>query len=144
MNDEDKDAGNTSDQDFKQGSSSSRDSYGSLSIEISEEHLQEKGVQRLLLSDLKKLKIEKIELQKIEVKFHELDKENAVLKTKFAQNKFAEFLSKFCIGSGSAILGIGVKLYDWATPSKDNALSLLLIIIGIFLITGSLIISSKK
>jgi hypothetical protein len=120
-----------------------KSAFGKLPIDISEEDLNHKGVQRLLLHELRRLQTEVNYLEEFKTKFHDLDKENVRLEEKQKRSEKTEYLSKFCSVIGGVIFGLGIKLFD-SSATANNSFSILLVVVGIMLVLGSLIISNKK
>jgi hypothetical protein len=125
-------------------SRSDKSAYGNLPIEIYEEDLAQKGVQRLLLSEIQRLKSETYELKGYEERFHSIDKDKAVLETKFIKHKLVDIFSKFCLTMGGVILSLGIKSFPSTTTSGSDFSAWLLIVTGGILLIGGLLISFKN
>jgi len=122
--------------------------YSNLQREIGEEDLNTPAVQRILLSEVDKLgmKIVEVEdlLHKNQIKYldlkeryHQKDKEKAILDEKFKTSTSQEVLYSFCLASGSAILGFAKIVWE-------TGYGIPFIMIGIFLIIGGLISKAIK
>lgn len=80
--------------------------YSKLRRELSDEDLTNPAVQKLLLSEIDKLEIRVSELEVIENKFHQVDKEKAVLEEQVKTHNAMDVLYSFCLAIGSGLLGL--------------------------------------
>ncbi|WP_430405943.1 hypothetical protein [Fluviicola sp.] len=91
--------------------------YSKLRRELSDEDLSNPAVQKLLLSEIDKLEVRVSELELIEGKFHQVDKEKAVLEEQIKAHNAMEVLYSFCLAIGSGLLGLAslfdVKVTGW-------------------------------
>lgn len=107
------------------------DPYANVRRELSEEELTSPAVQRLLLSDHDRVERECERLKSFEEKYHECDKQVAILKEKLRISTASEILYTCCISFGSILSGISGIYWDnkgW-----------LLLIIGVAMVIGGVI-----
>jgi len=89
-----------------QGSEKVRKSFSKLAVELDEEDLSSKGVQKLLLSEITRLEVENSELQKFRKDFHDRDKDCAKYKVLLRKNTMLEILYSIAITGAAALLGV--------------------------------------
>ena len=122
--------------------------YTNIQRSITDDDLQSKAVQRILLSEVDKLESrnqmldDKLNLKIDEIgilydKFHSIDKEKSILDEKLKTNKSQEVLYSFCLTSGSIIIGLAKTVWE-------NGLGPIFLGIGFFLILGGLITKIVK
>jgi hypothetical protein len=80
--------------------------YSKLRRELADEDLSNGAVQKLLLGEIDRLEGDKQDLEAYEVRFHEADKERAILSEKLKAEKSHEVLYGICLTIGSALLGV--------------------------------------
>lgn len=101
----------------------SGDAFNKINIEIEAKHLNEEGTQRLVLSDLYRLKTEVSnqnetiitltdQLDTYKIKYYETDKEKAILEEKLKAHKSFEILYTVGVALGSAIIAVTRLLED--------------------------------
>ena len=79
--------------------------YSKLRRELADDDLSNPAVQKLLISEIDKLESRVCELELIETKYHETDKDKAVLEEKLRTYNSMEVLYSFCLAIGSGLLG---------------------------------------
>lgn len=107
------------------------DPYANVRRELSEDELTSPAVQRLLLSDHDRVERECDRLKSFEEKFHECDKQVAILKEKLKNSTASEILYTCCVSFGSILTGVSRIYWD------NNGWILLLI--GIALVAGGVL-----
>ncbi|MEQ8811006.1 MAG: hypothetical protein RIE59_18180 [Imperialibacter sp.] len=101
--------------------------YSHLRRELSEEDLTNPAVQKLIISDIDKLEAKILDLEEFQNRFHEEDKNKAILEEKLKKHNSHDILYSFCLSAGSGLLGIS-SLFE----VKDEG--------WIFLVIGGLLI----
>ena len=101
--------------------------YSKIRRELSDEDLGNTAVQKLILSEIDRLEIEITKLEIYQDKFHEADKQSAILNEKLKSNNSHEILYSFCLAVGSAIMGLSTLF-----PIREEG--------WIFLVVGSLLL----
>lgn len=116
--------------------------YSNIKREISEEDLQSKAVQRILLGEVDKLenrclllenKLAKtnIEYSELQNTYQQRDKEKAILDEKLKKSKSQEILYSFCLAAGSVVIGFAKAVWDKGLGEEFLTLGIFLIIGGI-------------
>lgn len=116
--------------------------YSNIKREITEEDLQSKAVQRILLGEVDKLENRCLLLEnrvdeisatydELQNKFHERDKEKAILDEKLKKSKSQEILYSFCLAAGSVVIGFAKAVWDKGLGEEFLTLGIFLIIGGI-------------
>ena len=109
--------------------------FAKLATELTDDELSSSGVQKMLLAEIVRLEtdISKIETEKFREKFHEADRERAILREREKTLIFSEILYSLSLTLGAVLIGL--------TPSIDSSdfLQFAVCIIGALLITGSVI-----
>lgn len=88
------------------------DPYGNVTRELSEEELKSPAVQKLLINEHDRMLNEINRLKQFSDKYHEKDKESAVLLEKQKISKASEVLYTFCEVGGSLLAGISSIYWD--------------------------------
>lgn len=123
----------------KVGESSSeipKNPYSGIKRLLSEEDLDNIAIKKLIISENDKLERQISELEKIKTKYHEIDKEKAVLEEKVAKRNSFEILYSFCLSVGSVLAGLSGIFWEQK--------GYLLLILGIVLIIGGIIAKIAK
>lgn len=110
-----------------------RNAFSKLAFELTDEDLNSKGTQKLLLSEISRLESETLKLNDFRTKYYNSDKESAVLKEKQKIFMFSEILYSISLTIGAMLIGL--------TPSinSNNVPSWLISGIGGILIIGSIL-----
>lgn len=109
-----------------------RRSLAKMRRELTDDELNSSGVQKIIMDDVDRLESEKSELQPYIEKFHDADKENAVLKQKIQTNLATEITFGILLTIGSAAIGYSPNLAS--IPTAENLVlyaGIVLIIAGI-------------
>ncbi len=109
---------------------SSRKAFSKLATELTDEELNSPGVQKMLLAEINRLESTVIYTEKFKDKFHEADKDRAVLKEKEKTFIFSEILYSVCLTLGAALIGISPSLKT--SPILIGAIGVLLVIGAVF------------
>lgn len=88
------------------------DPYANVRRELSEEELASPVVQRLLLSDHDRMERECERLKSYEERYHECDKQVAILKEKLKNSTASEILYSCCVSFGSILTGVSGIYWD--------------------------------
>jgi hypothetical protein len=88
-----------------------RKALSRLKRELSDEELASPGVQKMLVEELEKVEEEKSDLSMFKEKFHQADKDLAVLKEKHRRYISAEIISGACLAVGAAALGYAPNVW---------------------------------
>jgi hypothetical protein len=107
------------------------DPYARVKRELSDEELKSPAVQKLLLSEHDRMLQEVNRLKQMEVKYHEIDKECAILKEKQKTANASEVLYTFCVTGGSLLAGVSSLFW--------NQKGWLFLAIGVLFVTGGVI-----
>ncbi|OUN71158.1 hypothetical protein [Barnesiella sp. An55] len=83
-----------------------RNAFSNLKRELTDEDLQSPGTLRLILRDLDNYEDCKSQLDNYKNKFHEKDKDNAVLETKLKASNNFDILYSVMLSLGSALMGM--------------------------------------
>lgn len=113
--------------------SKSRPAFAGLTRGLSDEDLKSAGAQKLLLDTLVRVEEENVSLRRFQEKYHEADKNNAVLKEALKTKLAFEIISTGTLAMGSAALGYARSLTS--TPTGGYwalGFGLFLICIGIW------------
>jgi len=116
--------------------------YSNIKREISEADLSSPALQRILLSENDKLENRNLELENIlsttnvgfnyiKDKYHEKDKEHAIIVEKLKSYKSLEILYTLCLTSGSIIIGFAKSVSETGYSGLFLGIGILLIIGGI-------------
>ncbi|GLB47993.1 hypothetical protein [Neptunitalea lumnitzerae] len=108
--------------------------YQKLRRDLSEEELNSSGTQKMLLSDLDRLEEEVVNLRKFKDKFHEKDKNEAVLEEKLSSSLSKEILYSVAISLGATLIGLSNSI--WAAENINGEI---ILACGIVLVIGGLI-----
>ncbi len=112
-----------------------KDPFSKIPRELSEEELSHPGIVRYLLTQLDELKDVKRCLETAKDKFHEKDKQCAVLEEKDKSNTSFEILCSFAIAVGPLLLGLLPSLAN----DSWNIICTLILVAGILLLGGGVI-----
>ncbi len=104
---------------------SSRKAFSKLATELTDDELNSPGVQKMLLAEIARLESTVIYTEKFKDKFHEADKDRAVLKEKEKTFIFSEILYSVSLTLGAALIGISPSLKT--SPFIIGAIGALLI-----------------
>jgi hypothetical protein len=106
--------------------------------DLSEEEIRSATSVRFLISELEKSSDEISRLRPYVDKYHEADKNLAVIRKSLESSKWNEILAAICLAVGSAGLG--------AAPSYSavGKISIFLIVFSLILIVASIIFRAKK
>ena len=141
--DEDPYSGATNDKKFLHSDSVKKgdQALSKLSRELSDEDLQHRGTQRLILNELDKYNDCKVELENYKEKYHNADRENAVLKERLKTSTAFEIIYGFIISIGSALIGISPSIKEMNESGNSNTyyLTWIILIIGILSVVGGAI-----
>jgi hypothetical protein len=110
----------------------------SLKRELTDEELTSPGAQKMLLEELSRLSDENVALQAFRDKFHNSDKQLAVVTEKAKHNLALEIVASSCLAIGAAALGYAPKVWS-SQPSGWIAL-----VFGAVLIVGGLVAKAIK
>ena len=102
-----------------------KSAFSNLRRDLSDEDMSSPGTQRLLLRDLDNYEECKIKLEECGRKYHEKDKENAVLNTKLMANSSFDILYSVMLSLGAALIGLVPSIQD-----KDGGVYYLSFVIG--------------
>ena len=108
--------------------------FSKLSRELSEADLSNPSISRMLLSQIDSLEKENIDLKKLEAGFHDLNRENGILKERQKKNLASELLSQFCLTLAGGLLSISTL--DFSNPVTIN--NWVFIIFGGILLIGAI------
>lgn len=117
---------------------SSNKAFSKLATELSDDDLSSPGVQKMLLAEIDRLASTEASANKYQDKFHEKDKECAVLKEKEKTFVFSEVLYSVSLTLGAALIGI--------TPSltSTNISPAVVGVIGGLLVIGAVVAKVVK
>ncbi len=110
----------------------SRPAFQSLKRDLTQDDLASPGVQKMLLDSVLQADIEISALRSFREKFHESDKQNAILGEKLKSNRAAEALSTGTIAVGAAAWGYAPAFS--ASPTQQYVLvafGLVLVVVGV-------------
>ena len=88
------------------------DPYAKVQRLLSEEDMSSSAVQKLLLNENVRLNKEIEKLRLVEDKYHNRDKEAAILEEKLKKSTGSEILYTICTGGGSALVGFSKAFWD--------------------------------
>lgn len=88
----------------------SRKAFSNIAIELTDEDLESKGVQKLLLSEISRLESAALQIDNFREKFHSSDKECAVLNEQKKNITFSEILYSVSLTLGAALIGLTPSL----------------------------------
>lgn len=88
------------------------DPYAKVQRLLSEEDMNSPAVQKLLLNENARMNKEIEKLHLVEEKYHNRDKEAAILEEKLKKTTGAEILYTVCTGGGSALVGFSKAFWD--------------------------------
>ena len=89
-----------------------RQSFGGLRRQLSEEELSGPGVQKMLLDEIDRLDSELVDAKKMADRFHEVDKEVAILREQAKPRNALELISTASLTVGSVALGLVYGIED--------------------------------
>lgn len=105
-----------------------------LRLQLTDEELKQTGVQKLLLEDLERAELECDTLRVYVERYHEADKEAAILKEKLRTETAFETMTNVGLIGGGAILGIAPNVWPLNTVNGIAAL-----VVGGLFVIGSLL-----
>lgn len=111
-----------------------RQPYRRLQRELTEEELATSGVQKLILYENDKLWEENYEMQEFRDRFHECDREVAVLRERNKEATAQDIVIGATLAVGALIIGFVPSL--WA-PIDENPNGLIALVVGAVLVLGS-------
>ncbi|MCF6355295.1 MAG: hypothetical protein L3J26_09395 [Candidatus Polarisedimenticolaceae bacterium] len=117
---------------------SSKKAFSKLATELSDDDLSSPGVQKMLLSEIERLESTALASDGFKGKFHQKDKECAVLKEKEKTFVFSEILYSVSLTLGAALIGITPSLT--ATNVSPNVVG----VIGVLLVIGAVVAKVVK
>ena len=88
------------------------DPYARVQRLLSEEDMSSPAVQKLLLNENARMNKEIEKLHLVEEKYHNRDKEAAILEEKLKKSAGSEILYTICTGGGSALVGFSKAFWD--------------------------------
>ncbi len=88
------------------------DPYAKVQRLLSEEDMSSPAVQKLLLNENARMNKEIEKLHLVEEKYHNRDKEAAILEEKLKKSTGSEILYTICTGGGSALVGFSKAFWD--------------------------------
>ena len=89
-----------------QGAVKIRRPFSKLAVELDENDLESKGVQKLLLAEISRLEAENAELGSFRDDFHARDKDCAKFGVRLQKNTMMEILYTIAVAVGAALLGL--------------------------------------
>lgn len=117
---------------------SSRKAFSKLATELSDEDLKSPGVQKMLLAEISRLESAALYSEEFKGKYHEADKECAVLKEKEKTLIFSEILYSVSLTLGAALLGVAPSV------TSANYSPMVVGIIGTLLVIGAIVAKVGK
>lgn len=96
--------------------------FSNLRPDLSEDELASPGVQRLLHYEVLKLERGHAEMKSLREKYHEADKERAVLQSKVRQTKASDINFAICLTAGGASIGLAPTF--WGGPAGWPAIGI--------------------
>lgn len=118
-----------------------RGAFSKLKRELQEEDLSNRGTQILILNELDKYEACKKQLELYRDKFHEADKENAVLSAKISSSTFFEITNSALLTIGSILVGLTPSVLK---EGKTYYLTWIILGMGIVALTGSIVTKFLK
>jgi hypothetical protein len=109
--------------------------FSKLKRELQEEDLSNRGTQRLILNELDKYEACKKQLEQYRDKFHEADKENAVLSARISSSTFFEITNSALLTIGSILVGLTPSVLK---DGKPYYLTWVILSMGIVALVGSI------
>ncbi len=85
---------------------SSRKAFSKLATELTDEELKFPGVQKMLLAEISRLEYTAIKSESFKEKFHQADKDKAVLMEKEKTFIFSEILYSLSLTLGAVLIGL--------------------------------------
>jgi hypothetical protein len=110
-----------------------RASFRDLRRQLTEEDLRQPGVQKLLIEDFEKAEMECEALRCYLEKFHESDKQVAILNEKLKLDNALEIVTGVGLAGGSAIMGVAPSFWGVSTLQGEVAL-----LIGALFVFGAI------
>jgi hypothetical protein len=110
-----------------------RDPFSKVRPELSEDEFASPAVGRLLLDRIADLQTQIQDERPYRARFHEADKERAILQEKFKTRVSSEVISGFCLAVGAVLVSLAPVL-----SVKPEITSTILAWIGIALIIGGI------
>lgn len=87
-----------------------RKAFSKLAVELDDEDLNAKGVQKLLLAEISRLESAALQVDSLKEKYHQADKERAILKENQKIFAFSEVLYSVSLTVGSALIGLSPSI----------------------------------
>lgn len=106
----------------------SRQSFGKVRRELTEEELDSSGVQKMLLDEVDRLEGAEFELKSTSEKFHRANTQLEVANQRLREHRASEIISTGTVSIGSILFGAA---FNW---KDDNTLFGLLVFVGLALI----------
>ncbi|MDY0121277.1 MAG: hypothetical protein RBR54_04975 [Sulfurimonas sp.] len=85
---------------------SSRKAFSKLALELTDDELKSTGVQKMLLAEISRLESSEAKSESFRTKFHEADKDKAVLMEKEKTFIFSEILYSVSLTLGALLIGL--------------------------------------
>jgi len=85
---------------------SSRKAFSKLALELTDDELKSTGVQKMLLAEISRLESTEAKSESFRTKFHEADKDKAVLMEKEKTFIFSEILYSVSLTLGALLIGL--------------------------------------
>jgi VIT1/CCC1 family predicted Fe2+/Mn2+ transporter len=111
-----------------------RDPFAKVRPELSEDEFASPAVARLMLDRIADLQAQVRDERPYRAKYHEADKERAILQEKFKTRLSSEVISGFCLAVGTLLVGLAPVL-----TVKPEVIATIVCWIGILLILGAII-----
>ena len=117
---------------FPISSHKGRRAFTNVRRELSDEELSSPAIQRMLIDDIERLEEEKYDLSEYQEKYHEADKNAAILEEKLKSSVTQEIVFGVCLTVGAASLGYAPSVWD------NQPTGWISIAFGAFLIIGGI------
>jgi len=114
-----------------QGSVKVRRPYSKIAIELDEQDLESKGVQKLLLAEISRLETENAQLCNFRDEFHSRDKDCAKFGVQLQKSKMVEILYTIAVAVGAALLGLTPSISGLKTVAILTAFAICLFVFAI-------------
>ena len=85
---------------------SSRKAFSKLAVELTDDELKTSGVQKMLLAEISRLEYTVIKSESYKEKFHQADKDKAILIEKEKTFIFSEILYSLSLTLGAVLIGL--------------------------------------
>jgi hypothetical protein len=115
-------------------SSGGRPAFREIQRQLSDEELQQTGVQKLLLDNFERADSECVSLREYVEKYHKADKENEALRARLKTNVAMEILTAAGVAAGSSIISLAPSLFPAGSDGRSFGVA-----IGLVLLLGSAI-----